>query len=655
MQKHVNGLSSENDRFASASWVLRTAGRPFLPWKGSIRRAGASLPAMSGIEVAASAAGLVSLSLTLFNGCIQAFQHIEKAAQLGGDADVIRCKLEWEQYRLYQWAEQAGLEDSPNNRLNWSMASNVLKQLEALLTSSEALKERYHLNVEEESPSRSQSQWGDPAKAPPSPSFQKSSAFSIILAKLKPKYASSSARIIQESNTSIKKLEWASVGRDKLTGLVDDISYFNNCLHSLLELSDRVFVNAALSALLRDVISRSNVSSELDVVKELLRSTSVASSEAVACAASLKKIRLILGLGKEGVGAQQSNAHAGESVQRLKLTQLKPKHLVRESMYNHPRGREIARYKSDLVLIEWRFLHRSAPPHTRSRIDQIAICLSNTDESSFRSLHCLGVLPNDPAYQPEDETQICHGLVFQLPVPKNKSVELPFPIILPLSGLYTRARKPSLNERLFIAYAMAETVLQLHTTGWLHKGIRPDNILFLQVGNQTWKDGTAKGPYLAGYDYARPSNAETETVPGEPAIDLYRHPLAQGPARLNFNKTFDLFALGCVLLEVALWTDLKDILRQIYEQEHSGRNVEKQTAHKGETIRYSEWDQINEAKEMMLSREKANDDLANVAFHAGETFKEVISLCLFAANNDTNDESLDVQKDIVEKLTDCKF
>lgn len=91
---------------------------------------------MSGFEVAASAAGLVSLSLTLFQDCIQAFQFVETAAHLGADADIIRCKLEWEEYRLYQWAEQVGVEGRPNARLNWTLATNILKQLECLLTSS---------------------------------------------------------------------------------------------------------------------------------------------------------------------------------------------------------------------------------------------------------------------------------------------------------------------------------------------------------------------------------------------------------------------------------------------------------------------------------------------------------------------------------------
>lgn len=598
---------------------------------------------MSGFEAAASAAGLVSLSLTLFQGCIQAFHFVESAAHLGGDADVIRCKLEWEQYQLYQWAEQVGLEGRPDARVNWTLAANILKQLEGLLTSSKEWKERYHLDIVEMEVNALTRD--NPAAAP-------RTGFGLLLAKLKPNYTLTSSRIIQESNAPLKKLEWAAVGKDKLRRLVEDISYFNRCLHGLLESIDRNLVNAGLSALLRDIISRSNVSSELDVVKELLRSTSVASPEAVASAASLKKIRLILGLGQGTNGIQQQKS---STEVRLKLTYLKPKHLVRESMYDHPHRREIARYKSDLVLIEWRFLSKNLELHLKSRVDQLAILLGNADDVSFHSLHCMGILPKDNAYQPQDDSLVCYGLVFDLQIPRSATPSTSAPAILVLSDLYAKARRPSLNERLSIAIALAETILQLHTTGWLHKGIRPDNVLFLEAYGQAWSSRTAKGPYIAGYEYARPSNAETETVPSQPELELYRHPLAHGPARSNFNRSFDLFALGCILLELALWASLRNILKQVSHKHGTGLDEKHPAGFSKGPGNVSEWAQINAARDFLLKQQTQSVDLADVAFHAGETFREVIFLCLHASNDDPNDEDLETQKEVVEKLKNCKY
>ena len=600
---------------------------------------------MSGFEAAASAAGVISLSFTLFKGCIQAFGFVETAAQLGTDADIIRCKIELEQYRLYQWAEQVGLEDRPKKHLNWSLVANILQQLEALLTSSKEWKERYHLDVVELD--------NNALVQEPVTALSQKSRFGILLARLRPNFSLTSSRIIQESNGAINKLEWAAVGKDKLDRLVADISYCNNCLNDLLDSADRTFITSSIEALLRDVVSRSNASSDLDVVNELLRSTFIGSPEAVASAASLKQIRLILGHGNVSRNPiSQKSSHGTDA--KVYLRQLKPNSLVRESPSIPPFRREFARYKSHLVLIEWKHMEKKFEPQLKPRIDQLAILLSNADERSFHSLRCQGILPKNEAYRSQDDAYACYGLVFEL---RRLHVDITStqPSIATLCDLYARSRKPSLNERGRIGLSLAETVLQLHTAGWLHKGLRSNNVLYLDLGDLRWEDGTAYGPFLAGYEYARPSNADTEKTPEAPELELYRHPLAQGPARSHFKKSFDLFALGCVLLELALWRSLKDILREAGLRIHNHRIKKNESSSQSGHGRSLEWMQINEAKAQILQNDQAGDQLAEVAFHAGDTFKEVILLCLYASNDDPDDEDLEFQKLIVEKLKHCRF
>ena len=88
--------------------------------------------------------------------------------------------------------------------------------------------------------------------------------------------------------------------------------------------------------------------------------------------------------------------------------------------------------------------------------------------------------------------------------------------------------------------------------------------MFLDIDERNWEQSTALGPYVAGYEYARAWTAVelSDLPPSCPEIDLYRHPRAQGDARPSFQKAFDLYALGCVLLEIALWASLRDILLQ---------------------------------------------------------------------------------------------
>lgn len=72
--------------------------------------------------------------------------------------------------------------------------------------------------------------------------------------------------------------------------------------------------------------------------------------------------------------------------------------------------------------------------------------------------------------------------------------------------------RPSLNQRVAIAVALTETVLQLHTAGRLHKGIRPHNVLFFKLGTEDWNDSDVmSAAYLSGYDCAR-ADAPLETT-----------------------------------------------------------------------------------------------------------------------------------------------
>lgn len=57
----------------------------------------------------------------------------------------------------------------------------------------------------------------------------------------------------------------------------------------------------------------------------------------------------------------------------------------------------------------------------------------------------------------------------------------------------------------------------------------------------------------------------------------------------------------------------------------------------------------------MLYNDQKRGELASVAFHAGETFQEIILLCLYASNEDPDDEGLESQKLVVDKLRDCKY
>lgn len=48
-----------------------------------------------------------------------------------------------------------------------------------------------------------------------------------------------------------------------------------------------------------------------------------------------------------------------------------------------------------------------------------------------------------------------------------------------LDELVKTKQRISLGRRLEVSRNIAEAVLQLHTAGWMHKSLRPDNVVFL--------------------------------------------------------------------------------------------------------------------------------------------------------------------------------
>ncbi|KAL9001435.1 MAG: hypothetical protein Q9169_000010 [Polycauliona sp. 2 TL-2023] len=600
-----------------------------------------------GLEYAAGAGGLISLSLTLFRGCIRGFEIMQLAAHAGSEADNFRCKLEVEQYRLLQWAERIGLEEQPDERFNWILVGDMLKQMEALLLDTQMLKKKYRLDLVDSDALTPETSASASTVAPKTAR----TSFGKLLSKLRPDFPLASSRIIDESNGKVQQLRWAVFDRGRAASLISDIVYFNNGLHSLLDNVNQDFVNSALGSVLRDIISRSNATSELEVIKQLLSSSHVATPAAVASAASLKQIRLVLGLGRDSI-EQQAQRTPPEGI-KIKLIKLKPHLLQRQTAHLPPSGRELALYKSKRVMVEWKFVDREHEKELKTRVDQVAILLAHTYDASFHSLHCIGFLPQDASYQPEDRNCVCYGLVFELLISSNIPISI-FPFIRPLSSLFDDVRRPSLNERRDLALALAETVLQLHTSGWLHKGIRSDNILYVESGDNRWENGSAQGPFLAGYEYARPTTAHTEAMPADPEQEMYRHPKGQGLTRASFRRSFDLFALGCVLLEIGLWSNLSDILQRVpFESTEQQNKLKSATAKSGRT----DWTRLQSAKAHLLQNDdfKQRNDLAGVAFHAGRTFQDVIVLCLYADDEDPLDEDIGVQKEIVDLLRRSQF
>jgi serine/threonine protein kinase len=112
---------------------------------------------------------------------------------------------------------------------------------------------------------------------------------------------------------------------------------------------------------------------------------------------------------------------------------------------------------------------------------------------------------------------------------------------------------PNLEIRVKIALGLALTLHKLHLTSWLHKSIRPDNILFLE-GSSTTPDLTK--PTLVGFEYSRPNELTQHSDSARNRNrrhDVYKHPECQGEVSERFKSVYDMYSLGVVLMEIGFW------------------------------------------------------------------------------------------------------
>lgn len=126
----------------------------------------------------------------------------------------------------------------------------------------------------------------------------------------------------------------------------------------------------------------------------------------------------------------------------------------------------------------------------------------------------------------------------------------------------------SKTDRIVLARRLASAVLYLHSANFVHKNIRPSNILVFDNMSPEGVDGKASTypnfvgePYLFGFDAVRKADARSSMIRVEEwQKNIYLHPdrhrMKEGD---EFTMRHDTYSLGVVLLEIALWGSFTDL------------------------------------------------------------------------------------------------
>ena len=503
------------------------------------------------MEAAGAVAGFVAVPLALFQSCVTAFELLKAAQHIGADGDLFSTKLQWEQYQLLRWGHRLGLESSSAAEadINWELAGRILQQLECLLTSAEKLKEKYSLDVEEEDvlDIKGDSNWQT-----------KPVGIGKWIASMRPDMVTLKGHIIQKNNRVIKRLRWAVMGRDQAVAIMNDIADLVAKLNRLLDSVDREKQKRMDDILLRDILSRSSTASEVEQIQQILTSGPSSNDNTLQAAATLKQIRLIIGADtRDDEVKTRTSQQASDKlpvIRKMKPKKLKP--YVPERPLTYARM-ELARYEGKPALVEWKSISNSTWVDMLPQVKCLAAMLASPAGKDCQSLLCEG-------YLPWEERELC-ALVYILPEDGMQGTWS----VRTMSDLLTDQGQLSLGRRFEIATDMVRAVLQLHTAGWLHKSLRTNNVIFLAPEDATSAEFLQGSPYLIGFEYARPDNtiaaAFTQLPDTEPLNDLYRHPQARGVRRETYRKQFDVYALGCILLEIGMWKALPEIVAEFLD------------------------------------------------------------------------------------------
>jgi serine/threonine protein kinase len=187
------------------------------------------------------------------------------------------------------------------------------------------------------------------------------------------------------------------------------------------------------------------------------------------------------------------------------------------------------------------------------RVKALVALLQSSKPPEFCAPQCLGYF-DDRDDSENSQHEFRFGLIFQKPDGVTSNVA---PVTL--HHLLGTIPKPSLTHRVALAHRVAVGVLYLHAVNWLHKALRSDNVLFFPTANVA----ELTNPYLSGFSYARPDRPEETTTGGDldSWTELYVHPDYQGfGTKCTYRKTFDIYSLGIILLEIAHWSKIEQVV-----------------------------------------------------------------------------------------------
>ncbi|OTA54510.1 hypothetical protein K449DRAFT_389246 [Hypoxylon sp. EC38] len=510
------------------------------------------------LSIAASTAGLISLSLQLFGGCVKGFILLSTAQNLGKDASAIICILNIQEIQLTDWARRAGLltgNGMLDPQLNATAVEMILQQLQDILLDTEKLKKRYGLALIPNA--GRQEQISSQVQAASLSNVER--VFTGISDDMR-RQVLERAKVVQSQNI-FKRLWWAAVDKEKIEKLAADVHFHVRELWNLLEPTRQDDFLNSTKDILSNVISLNSKFDQLSSLSEALRALQTESGsrpqmvnglKTLVASVDVKALRVCLDNDESEQSATEYNLETPRRRKLLeKLERLSSRKLINFKPLKKNESMGLAEYDGQTVLVEKKPIDHVLWSKILPRVENLAALLNAPKDETFRSLLCRGIVVDGNIV----------SFVFHHPTP-DKPIEPRS--LLDLFSARDGIEPPSLTERVHLGLCIARLVQNFHRAGWFHKSLRSQNILFFPQD-----DGSIslEDPFLAGFAFARlGSPTEISEQPSEdPKLDIYRHPQALGQPTTSFSATMDVYSLGTVLLEIAEWRALRYLVDSVVD------------------------------------------------------------------------------------------
>lgn len=564
---------------------------------------------MAGIEGAASVAAFVSLAMQFFEGCLECYKLCETATHMSRDGPVLNSRFAFERMRLEHWAQRMAqmglsLDVKHDDHPHWTTILELLKHQYDLVHKASQLCDKY----------RAEGSIGSDdvalLRGPVTTMARDESGdlgTSSTVKTIRQRIVASRAG--QLSQSIRRAMTWAITDKEKLEKILGEIGSRNYLLEDYLAVKEREDTRHQLDAITSALLYQCSDAVELDMVQQIVNRPTAS----LVAAAEVKKIRLTLDIDR-----RVDELAPSTNSEKMWIRHYSEARMKEIDFDGRPQGIQAIHYKDDIIVVEWRTIEAKWTG-VEEPLKKLAKLLSSASNAAFHSLPCTGFihLPDTGRF----------GFVFDV---TSVATTLGTPLVSPmdchsLNDMLSRAHFVALTERLRIAYDIAEAVTQLHTSGWLHKGICSSNVRFLAASGAQPRDVVKSSAYLVGYGYAREDTGDAISrteVPSEGHnADIYRHPNARsGPGKRPFQKRFDMYSLACLLVELALWRSLRDVFSQ-YGFESSAAGGEATACTPRSVV-------LTDDVPSLLDLASNADFRDKLSYHVGASYTEAIVLCL---------------------------